>query len=47
MSMSGHRSSQVTREKGKDIVGGQHRKYSDLNIEMLRPRSLVQSHVSM
>ena len=46
MSMSGLRSSPVTREE-KDIVGGQHRKYSDLNIEMLRPRSLVQSHVSM
>ena len=44
--MSGRRSSPVTRE-GEDIVGGQHKKYSDLNIEMLRPRSLVQSHVSM
>ena len=43
--MSGRRSSPVARE-GEDIVGG-HRKYSDLNIETLRPRSLVQSHVSM
>ena len=40
MSMSGRRSSPVTRE-GEDIVGGH------LNIEILRLRSLVQSHVSM
>ena len=37
----------VTSDDVKDIVGGRHRKYSDLNIEILRPTSLVKSHVSI
>ena len=44
--MSGRRSSPVTRE-GERYCGGQHRKYIDLNIEMLRPRSSAQSRVPM
>ena len=44
--MSGRRSSLVIRE-GKDIVGGEHRMYGNLNITMMRPRSSAQSHVSM
>ena len=46
MSMSGRRSSPATRE-GERYCGRSHRKYSDLKIEVVRPRSLVQSHVSM
>ena len=44
--MSGRRSSPVIRE-GEDIVGGQHRKYSDSNIAMMRPTRSAQSHISM